>query len=52
MGGALLRGSKPDRAASPGCSREGARQGSAGFVGDWVAESLPWGFSMADIAHR
>jgi pimeloyl-ACP methyl ester carboxylesterase len=32
--------------------REGARQGSAGFVRDWVAEYLPWGFSLIDISHE
>jgi pimeloyl-ACP methyl ester carboxylesterase len=34
------------------CMREGARQGSAGFVSDWVAEYLPWGFSLSDIPHQ
>ena len=29
---------------------EGARQGQAGLIADWVAEALPWGFSLADIA--
>jgi pimeloyl-ACP methyl ester carboxylesterase len=28
---------------------EGARQGQAGLIGDWVAEALPWGFRLADI---
>jgi pimeloyl-ACP methyl ester carboxylesterase len=28
---------------------EGARQGQAGLVGDWVAEALPWGFRLTDI---
>jgi pimeloyl-ACP methyl ester carboxylesterase len=28
---------------------EGARQGQAGLVGDWVADALPWGFRLADI---
>jgi pimeloyl-ACP methyl ester carboxylesterase len=28
---------------------EGARQGQAGLVADWVAEALPWGFDLADI---
>ena len=28
---------------------EGARQGQAGMVFDWVAEGLPWGFELADI---
>ena len=28
---------------------EGARQGQAGLIGDWVADALPWGFSLADI---
>jgi pimeloyl-ACP methyl ester carboxylesterase len=31
--------------------REGARQGSAGYVEDWIAESLPWGFSPAEVRH-
>jgi pimeloyl-ACP methyl ester carboxylesterase len=34
------------------CMREGARQGSAGFVGDWIAELPGWGFSPADIQHE
>jgi hypothetical protein len=29
---------------------EGARQGQAGLIADWVAEAMPWGFSLADIA--
>ena len=29
---------------------EGASQGQAGLVGDWVAAALPWGFELADIA--
>jgi pimeloyl-ACP methyl ester carboxylesterase len=29
--------------------REGARQGGAGLVGDWFAQSLPWGFAFADL---
>jgi pimeloyl-ACP methyl ester carboxylesterase len=28
---------------------EGARQGQAGLVGDWVADALPWGFELAEI---
>ena len=28
---------------------EGARQGQAGLVCDWVADALPWGFALADI---
>lgn len=28
---------------------EGARQGQAGLVGDWVADALPWGFRLAEI---
>jgi pimeloyl-ACP methyl ester carboxylesterase len=28
---------------------EGARQGQAGLIGDWVADALPWGFRLADI---
>jgi len=29
---------------------EGARQGQAGLVSDWVADALPWGFRLADIS--
>jgi pimeloyl-ACP methyl ester carboxylesterase len=29
--------------------REGARQGSAGWVADAVAQNMPWGFSVAEI---
>jgi pimeloyl-ACP methyl ester carboxylesterase len=29
--------------------REGARQGVAGLVADWIALSLPWGFAFADV---
>jgi pimeloyl-ACP methyl ester carboxylesterase len=28
---------------------EGARQGQAGLVADWVADALPWGFRLADV---
>jgi pimeloyl-ACP methyl ester carboxylesterase len=28
---------------------EGARQGQAGLIADWVAEAMPWGFGLADI---
>jgi pimeloyl-ACP methyl ester carboxylesterase len=28
---------------------EGARQGQAGLVSDWVAEAFPWGFRLAEI---
>jgi pimeloyl-ACP methyl ester carboxylesterase len=28
---------------------EGARQGQAGLVGDWVADALPWGFRLGAI---
>jgi pimeloyl-ACP methyl ester carboxylesterase/glycosidase len=28
---------------------EGARQGADGFVDDWIATVLPWGFALADI---
>jgi pimeloyl-ACP methyl ester carboxylesterase len=31
--------------------REGARQGSTGFVEDWIAEQLPWGFDLSGIEH-
>ena len=29
--------------------REGARQGVGGLVDDWIALSLPWGFTLADL---
>jgi pimeloyl-ACP methyl ester carboxylesterase len=29
--------------------REGARQGVGGLVDDWIALSLPWGFTFADV---
>ena len=29
---------------------EGARQGQAGLVADWVADALPWGFALGDIS--
>jgi pimeloyl-ACP methyl ester carboxylesterase len=29
---------------------EGARQGTAGYVDDWIATVLPWGFRLADVA--
>jgi pimeloyl-ACP methyl ester carboxylesterase len=32
--------------------REAARQGSAGYVEDWIAESLPWGFSPREVSHN
>jgi pimeloyl-ACP methyl ester carboxylesterase len=28
---------------------EGARQGQAGLICDWVADALPWGFELADL---
>ena len=28
---------------------EGARQGQAGLIGDWIADALPWGFRLADV---
>jgi pimeloyl-ACP methyl ester carboxylesterase len=31
---------------------EGARQGLAGFVSDWVAEYRPWGFSLRHVAQH
>jgi pimeloyl-ACP methyl ester carboxylesterase len=31
--------------------REAARQGTAGYVEDWIAESLPWCFSPAEVTH-
>jgi pimeloyl-ACP methyl ester carboxylesterase len=30
-------------------SVEGALQGQAGLICDWIAEALPWGFRLADI---
>jgi len=32
--------------------REGARQGSEGYVEDWIAEQSSWGFSAADVSHE
>jgi pimeloyl-ACP methyl ester carboxylesterase len=32
--------------------REAARQGTAGYVDDWIAESLPWKFSPAAVQHE
>jgi pimeloyl-ACP methyl ester carboxylesterase len=29
--------------------REAARQGVAGYAGDWIAQVMPWGFAMADV---
>ena len=31
--------------------REAARQGTSGYVEDWIADSLPWGFSPADVTN-
>ena len=31
--------------------REATCQGTAGYVEDWIAESVPWGFSPADVSH-
>ena len=31
--------------------QEAARQGTTGYVEDWIAESLPWGFSPAEVTH-
>ncbi len=33
-----------------GVVREGARQGSVGYVADWIAQSEPWGFTVADVS--
>ena len=30
-------------------NREGARQGQAGLICDWIADALPWGFRLAEI---
>lgn len=41
---------RPDvREALTQMFREGARQGAAGLVGDWIAQSRPWGFALADL---
>jgi pimeloyl-ACP methyl ester carboxylesterase len=32
--------------------REAARQGTGGFVEDWVAEQGPWSFDLKEIDHR
>jgi pimeloyl-ACP methyl ester carboxylesterase len=32
--------------------REAARQGTRGYVEDWIAESLPWGFSPTELSHE
>ena len=32
-------------------TREAARQGTAGYVQDWIAEALPWGFSPTEVGH-
>ena len=34
---------------SLGEMREAARQGTVGYVEDWMADALPWGFSPADV---
>ena len=31
---------------------EAARQGTAGYVEDWIAEQQPWGFDLSDIDHE
>jgi pimeloyl-ACP methyl ester carboxylesterase len=31
--------------------REGARQGTSGFVEDWIAEEGPWGFALSEVEH-
>jgi pimeloyl-ACP methyl ester carboxylesterase len=43
----------PDRVASVGLAAAvaPARQGTVGYVQDWIAESLPWGFALADVRH-
>lgn len=47
-GEAVLR--DPDvRANFAASNLEGARQGQAGLVSDWVADALPWGFRLSDI---
>lgn len=32
--------------------REGARQGLAGLVSDWILDSVPWGFDVADVTQE
>lgn len=42
---------RPDvRHALAAMFTEGARQGVAGYVDDWIATVLPWGFRLADVA--
>ena len=42
---------RPDvRTALETMFTEGARQGAAGYVDDWIATVLPWGFRLADVA--
>ena len=36
---------------SLGEMREAARQGTAGYVEDWIADALPWGFSPSEVSH-
>ena len=48
----LVLGRPEVLAALKAFTREGARQGSAGFVADEVAWILPWGFSVAAIRQR
>ena len=41
---------RPDvRQALTQMFREGARRGVGGLVGDWIAQSLPWGFAFAEL---
>ena len=32
--------------------REAARQGTTGYVEDWIADALPWGFSPSEVSHN
>lgn len=50
-GGTKSARDRPDVAAAMRTMfREGARQGTAGFVGDWLATAQPWGFATSQIA--
>ena len=31
---------------------EAARQGTTGYVEDWLADAMPWGFSLSDVPQR
>jgi pimeloyl-ACP methyl ester carboxylesterase len=47
----LILRRRPDvRPALDAMFAEGARQGSAGYVDDWIASVLPWGFRVSEVA--